>query len=652
MKIDTTMRGAVAQTVVGATLALLVACGGGGAGGQGEGPLPGSVPEGQGGTPPVVDIGASSPSFVQLVATNSFTLPSDGRTPVELEAYVVDRNNVVLPDQVVTFGAIDAVSPPGVRLEVTDGGKTDATGRASARLMLFGNPANRSVTVAAKAGALSSQPIVIDVAGTSLAISGPSAITHGGSADYTISVRDSGGSPGRSQELTVTSGKGNVISAPKVTTGTSGQASVQVIATLAGTDTLTVEGAGTSATFLVEVSDRSLTFASSAASRLPIASTPSTFTINYAQLGGIPAGTWAKLSTTRGTITPLDVDISSGTATFSVTSPHSGLAKLTATAGNVTATWPVTFFATTPAAINIQASPQIISANVANSTDQRSSLYMTVRDASGNPVPARRLALRTPNDPSGGSIDPPVVVTDASGRAEASFIAGPNVTAPNAVTFVARDLDASPMLQSQPAALTVSRRELFVRVQTGNSVESSDSPPVYRKRFAVVVTDSAGNGIDAVSIQAKLIPVFYREGTWVPGPQGWRENITRSSPSEDANYDGVCQAGEDANLDGYLTPGNVASVSGAAATGADGIAELVVTYPKGFANWVEVILEVTGRSAGTENQTAQRFWLPVAAADIANVQASPPGGESSPFPYPRDAAPSYPEVPTSSCPMP
>ncbi len=654
------LRRFAAGVAIGVMTVVLVGCGGGaGAGGQGAGQL---VAEGTGGPTPELpgDAGAStstesSARLIQLVTRNSSTLPTDGRTPVELEAYVMDKNNVALPDQVVTFVAIDAISPAGVRLQMTDGGKTDATGRASATLLLSGNPTNRAVTVAAKVGELSSPLIAISVTGTSLTISGPSAITQGGRADYTISLRDSGGSPVASQTVAITSKSGNAISPATLTTSSSGQGTVQVSGAIAGPDTLTVSGAGASASLSLDVSDRSLAFAAGSAARLPIGPIGGSFVINYFELGGVPAGTWANLATTRGKIMPTDIDISSGSAAFSVSSQQAGLAKLTAVAGNVTTTWPVMFYATTPSLVDLQSSPQIIAANVGDSTDQRSALYVTVRDASGNPVPGRRIALTTAQDPSGGVIDPPVVVTDASGRAQSSFIAGSNVTAPNAVVVVARDMNASPLLESSPASLTVSGRELFVRVNTGNKVESepADTPPVYRKRFAVIVTDSAGNGVSAVSIQAKLIFIAYSEGEWV-WPQGglqWEHTGRTVYPSEDGpGFDGVCTAGEDDNGDGYLTPGNVASVSGAAATGADGIAELVVTYPKGFATWVEVILEVTGRSAGTESQAAQRFWLPVAADDLRNAAVPPPGGGTSPFPYPRDSSFFYPGLPGGSCP--
>ncbi|MFP5405575.1 MAG: hypothetical protein ACLGHY_04295, partial [Gammaproteobacteria bacterium] len=414
-----------------------------------------------------------------------------------------------------------------------------------------------------------------------------------------------------------------------------GKATVQVGGSMPGADTLTVSGAGTSAAFPLEVSDRSLAFAPGSPLQVQIGPAGGTFVLNYSELHGVPPGTVASLLTTRGSILPRDkADISSGTAAFNVSSQQAGPAKLTAMVGNVSATWPVAFYASTPSVINVQSSPQIISANVGDSTEQRSSLYVIVRDANGNPVANRRIALTTLQDHSGGIIEPGVVMTDASGRAEASFIAGRNVTAPNAVMVVARDVDAS--VESSPASLTVSRRELFVRFHGDNKLEKSDSA-TYKKRFAVIVTDSAGNGIDKASIQAKIVSVGYREGHWTKGSP-WTQSITAVFPSEDVGFDGFCStAAEDANRDGYLTPGNVASVSGSSATGADGIAELVVSYPQGFAQWVEVILEVTGRSAGSESQSAMRFWLPILSDDLADENLEPPG-VTSPFPYPRDAA--------------
>src|SRR5690606_16106629 len=94
--------------------------------------------------------------------------------------------------------------------------------------------------------------------------------------------------------------------------------------------------------------------------------------------------------------------------------------------------------------------------------------------------------------------------------------------------------------------------------------------------------------------------------------------------SEDVAGPGVCDAGEDVNGDHVLTPGNVASYTVQSQTDANGVAVLNIVYPKSFAQWVQMQLEVTASVGGTEGYNAITIPLPILASDVTNADVAPP----------------------------
>lgn len=595
----------------------------------------------QGGASAGTGAGASDLT-VQLTADKA-TLSSDGKAPVTLTATVVDGSGIARALKAVEWKIADPVSPIGVRLENVQT-KTDGTGKAGATLALSGNPTNRSVSVTATSEGASAS-MTVDVAGTTLALSGPQTVSLNGTPSrYTINLRDSGGLGIARQTLTVTSSAGNRLSTGSPVTDASGQATFELTGTVAGTDTLSVSGIGAGTTFAVNVANESLAVIVPSTD-LPIG-VNSNVAVTYSKAGGIPVGATVTLNSTRGTVSPSTASIASGTATFTITSTTAGPATIYATVGTTQSAANANFVSTTPARIDLQGTPNIIGPNQPGQTTERSTLLAVVRDAAGNPVKGAMVAFANPIDPSGGTIDPAVGLTDASGLATSAFIAGPTATAPYAVQLTAQVLGTT--VPAAAFSLSVSRQTLFVRVETDNVIEKVPDPPIYRKRYAVVVTDSTGNAVPGAEVQIKLTPTKYATGYYclsqtvegsdppyidchVDGGR-WLQKKTGEYPSEDVNKDGVCQAGEDANLDRQLTPGNVASTSAGVTTDASGVSTILVSYPQGFATWVEVFLEVTVRVGGTEGANGTLFWLPISADDL-NDKTKPPPGATSPFPY-------------------
>jgi hypothetical protein len=617
--------------------AVLVACGGTGAGANG-------------GSAVTAGAGAAGAQTTQVQLTSDkLVLNSNKSTPVQFTAVIVDGNGAAIPSRNLTWQVTDTLTPSGVRLEgvVT---KTDATGKATASLILSGDQSNRTVKVSAITPD-NQASIDIAIAGTSISISGPQTVPFGGVASrFTINLKDSAGLGISSKTLTVSSRSGNSIAqGASVTTDQSGKAVIDVIGAVTGADQLSVSGLGTVAAFDIAVSNESLQVIPAA---LDIAiGTPSTVQVVYTKNGGIAPGTSVSLVTTRGTVTPSGlVDISSGTASFTISSSTAGPITLAATVGTTQGVANARFIAVTPASIDLQATPAIVGPNQVGQTAERSTLIAIVRDVSNNPVRGKLVAFTNPTDPSGGSVDPPTSITDDSGRATSTFIAGPTPTAPNGVVLKALVIGTA--LEST-ANVSVSRSELFVRIGRGDKIEVDDIRAVYKYQYAVIVSDSTGNPVKNANVQIRLTPTRYREGVmfifsfpgtgsvvtsryaidspktradtgtgpYVPDPQ--YPTFKDWTPSEDLNKDGICQAGEDLSLDGILTPGNFATASSNVLTGDDGAAGVVITYPKQAALWNQVLIEATVKVGGTEGTASAEFELLALASDLTIIDKLP-----------------------------
>jgi hypothetical protein len=601
-------------------MSVLGACGGGGAGAGGGG----AGTSGDGGGESV------------RVLADSTTLNSDGKSTINLTAIVTSVAGVAMKNAQVAFAVSDPDGAGNVSVQVLNA-ITDATGAATAKMTLLGNPRSRDLSVVSTVGKTVSSPLIIRVTGTAVSVTGPSslALNAGSPSSFTVTVKNSSGVPIAGQPVTATSGKGNTISPASAVTNGSGQAVFGVTGTKPDADVLTFTALGENAVANISVAGQGLAISAGSGFSdvggvkvVPIGAT-ATVQVAYQASGAIPGGTTVTAASTKGTVTPATQSIASGTATVGVSGTSPGPATVTAVVNGITAEFNFNFVAVTPAQVLVQSSPSTVGPNVGGATDQRTTLTATVLDASGFPVPGQLVSFNAIDDPSGGSISPGLATTDLSGRATAAFIAGPNVTAPNAVRIRA----SSAGIASTEALLSVSRSQLFVRLGTDNEVERLDRVALYRKTYAVVVTDATGNAVKGATVQASLRPLRYRTGQWTVVGSAWTQQITGTFDSEDVDRNGVCSATEDLNNDGQLTPGNIASIAAEVVTGDNGTAALQLQYPREFALWVDVLVEVRIQVAGSEGVASAQFWLPIAANDINSTSVAPPG-QFSPLPYP------------------
>jgi hypothetical protein len=582
---------------------------------------------------------ASADSITLLASSPQ--LGSSGSDLVTITAIVKDDNNNLLSGVSVVF-----TSNSG-SLAVTQS-TTDDSGEAIATLDPGGDFTNRTITVTATVGSLS-ETVDISVTGTSLAISGENSATLAGTTALIITLTDSDGDPISGKTLTVSSSLGNTLSAASLTTSSIGQATLNVTAVNAGTDTITASAQGATSTHTLTISgDQFQMTEPVAGADIPIydpidPDSCAQVQVSWQKSSTPVVGSVVSFSATRGTlysdaactITATSATTNpSGIATMYVSSTNAGPSTLTAYVTNgPTTSRSVNFVATTPDSIALQASPTTIGPNDGSQTQQqRSTLTAVIRDASNNLVANKVVRFSIIQDNSGGTLTTATATTDSLGRASTSYVSSAATTAQDGVVIRAA-VDEDPAINVS-IALTVAQSSLFVRLGTGNEIEVP-SLTTYRMPYTVMVTDASGNAADNTTVNISVNPLRYGKGSY-SGPGAWvitydglctSEDLILNDPQYDLN--GVLDAGEDLNSDGILTPGNVASAPSPVTTGSDGTFEFGITYPQEYANWVEVELVASTTVAGTESRHSVVFWLPIAADELEDDPAPP--GVVSPF---------------------
>ncbi len=611
------------------------------------------------------------PANLELLVSNA-QLGSDGASEVTLTAVTKDSKNNALENQAIDF--------------TTDFGKiivtrkvTDKTGTATATLSTSGDKANRIINVTANAAGVASTN-KIEVTGTTVSITGQSAMVAGTTSDISIFLKDSSGKGIPNQAVTLSSTLGNTLSSVAPITDALGQAKVTYAATKGGTDTLKASALNAAGALTTTISTTDFTITAAAP---PAGSSPKEvkigdsrlLTVHYA-IAGVPQGGVVNLATTRGTLTPsgaISLD-ANGNATVSLSGVTAGPALVSASINGGPATQiPMELIAVTPSKITVQPSPSTIGVNFNGSTAEKSTIKAVVRDIANNPVKNQTVVFNLSTDVSGGGLSQGTAISDSNGEAFIVYTAGASVTPLNGIVIDAY-VQGSPAVKTF-ATLTVGKKALFIKIGTGNFI-NIESPTQYSQDFVILVTDAAGNPVSGVPVTLNLIPVSYDKGyySWtnffdlnVNNNFAWAQvRMTNASfdpadplfsthcsnedknqnglldGSEDTNRNGVLDAGEDINgngvldfgedinKDGTLTPGNPATVVGNPITDATGASFIKVIYAKEFASWVAVKLEAKAVVSGSESASYTSFTLRGAGSDYTDL-AKPPAGIESPY---------------------
>ena len=648
-----------ASLFLAATLAILAGCG------SGSGLSNGTTS----GTPTSTTTGTTgttgSPAASVQLLVSSPQVPSSGTTTVDLTAVVLSASKQTLSGKTVTFS-------PGTDTTAfisNVSGVSNADGVVTAKLNIGVNKVDRTIAVTVMADTATATNN-IDVIGTAITVSGNSSLAFGASSTLTFSLKDSAGTPLQGVALSLSSQTGNTIVMTPATgiTNSSGQVSAVVTASKAGNDLLTASGGGASATMALIVSSASFAFsaptlvAPATTIDIPL-SPPKTVSVNWndAAAGGPQVGKQITFASSRGLVSgsPATTD-ATGAASVTVSSPlSSGPAIITASGpgGTPAATLNVVFVATAANSVTVQAVPSTIQVTTTSASQATNSSTITavVRDAAGNLVKNAGVDFSIAADPSGGTITAARGITDVSGSASVTYIAG-NISSPqNGVKIVATVSDvngtAPGVSVTNTTALTVTGQSLFVRLGTDFTVGSS--PPFNVKQYFAIVTDSGGHPVAGTEVRFVLRPGRYEKGSYsaaiaagttttttdpvtgavttvIAPDTPAKQFVTATCANEDTDFSGILTASKDLNQNGQLDPGGIASVSPSATTDANGIATASITYPKSHATWVEVTLEARTGVAGNDPPALATFFLPGLLADY---EVGGPASMASISPY-------------------
>ena len=569
-------------------------------------------------------------------------IPSNNSASATITAFVRDADNNFLAGVPVTFSATSG------GLAVTTA-TTNAAGQATATLGTAGDPTNRTITVTATAGKQAGT-VTIGVVGTAVALSGPASLIQGAKGTFTVTLTASAGAAIPSQTVTVSSAAGNTLSAASVQTNTSGDATFTLTGSKPGADTVTATVLGQTATASVTVSNQAFAFTVPAASALIALTANQTVTLVWTTAGVAQAGKVITFSTTRGTFngsttatTATATTGATGAASVTVAAATAGPAIITATSAGVSAELAVTFVATDPVSMDLQASPATIA------TSGQSTITAIVRDPNNNLVEGQTVSFQL-NDVTGGSLSVGSAVTDVQGKAQTVYTASTTASATDGVIITA-SVPAAPAVPVETVKLTVGGQTVFLSLGTGENISENSNKTQFILPFVVQAQDAAGNAVNGVNITLNVQSQQYGKGGWVLFNSAWVQTgvpggapYTMAPPAitvcanEDVNHNGILDPGEDLNGNGKLDPGNIAAVSpgtvttaattitnGSSTTTINGSAALTVTYPEDHALWVQVMLTAAATVSGTESSTTSTFWLPILASYVTTTTSSPPG---------------------------
>lgn len=557
---------------------------------------------------------ASSQSRIRLYA-DSTQLNSDGATPVNLYAILTDASGVVVEGKTLTF----SVNNDGVLQSVSS--TTDASGQATAQLSTAGNKANRVITVTATLDSVTST-LPVSVVGTTLTVTGNSSLSTSSTSTLTARLTDSAGDPIANQTVSITSTGSavGIIGSTSPSTNANGQVTVTVSGVSAGSGSITFTALGATASQALTVTGASSTISfNSLTGNATTVGTTETMTVNG------PASTVISLSASRGTVTPSTVTTNgSGTATFSYMSTAAGPATVSGSAnsGSLMGSYSFTVNATTAASINLTANKSILA------TQEQVTLTATVRDSSGNVVPGKQVDFSV-TDSIGGSIASPISsLTNSSGQASATYVAGNASSGTNGVTVSAL-VNGTAISASQ--LLTVVAGANNINLTMDNSLTADGL--FYVKTFTAKATNTAGNPVAGQTIQFRVFPISYKKGgmTYNSTLSLWVQSGTITTcAAEDTDHSGSIDGGEvDVNGNNQPDPSPSESVTSSVTTDSNGEATVNLRYPKERASWLTVTIEAYNGSSGGQALASRTITLSTLLADAQN--SDPPAFQTSPF---------------------
>ena len=588
---------------------------------------------------------------IQLFASSQ-QLASSGAQSIELSAIAKDDSNNLLEGVTIKFSSNSGALGKILDDSGESSNLTGPDGKVVMKLSTQDEPSNRVILVTITSGDITDS-LEVEVVGTTLTLTGSASLALNDETNYIVNVLDSDGNGIAKADVAISASNTGELTIPaNVITDSEGQATIKVTGTTGGINTIIVSALGAMANQDVSVQADSFLFTSfsNGVDIVNPSNTPIVPDVSLTQTASViltwqrdgalvPNGTPVTFTTTRGVLNASSASTVDGKVTATLTASDAGTAIITLVGSDtvdgktieLTNQLEFEFFADTASTIKAQASPNSIGPN-----KQTSSVSVVVKDVNGNLVKNKKIKFVL-EDTSGGEIFPATSVTDSSGSASTIYTS--NSTSAKDAVSITVVVEDTPTI-NDVVYLTVSDRELFISLGTGNKVEELGTTD-YVKEYSIFVTDAESNAVENVELTVSAIPESYYKGFWMQTYDGddfivWAAagEGSLSKPTsiinpikcnnEDSNSNGILDNGEDFNDDGELTPGNIVSISGDFITDSDGRSVIRVIYPQSYAHWLDAKLIVSGKVTGSESSTQTIFTLPVLAEHVSDENISPP----------------------------
>jgi hypothetical protein len=600
------------------------------------------------------------------LAASSPTILSDNSNYTTITVYAL-ANNAAVGGVVVSLSA-DTMLLGAANVTTSTNTPATVTFRSG------GNPINRTATITATAGTVSTQ-IPIQIVGSTVTLgSSATSLSIGSNALLTVTPKNAGGSivSGASVALTQTpAGRVTFMTAASGTTNSTGTFTATIQGATSGTATITATALGATATTNLTVStvadafaiDQQMINSVIIANNTTTAMKINTDTLNirvHAPDGvanvtfATTIGQWNGGGTQVVTVTPSGNEASANLKTTQV-----GVASIQIYNTDVPATMATLTVAMSSGAaadhITLQAAPTNVPASVGTTTGS-STLTATVYDISDNPIGGVPVAFSIVTPSSGGETVLPVIATTAStttsslglGQAIASFTSG--------------------SLASGAAGIEIRASVAGTTVETGTSPSGNDAIIIvggvagslafgqatvistldnatYSYPMSVLVADSAGAAVSGAVVSLSVFPIAWSTGVTTACAYDTDNDINEGTFwTEDINENLILDAGEDGKRTYYTgtyagtdakdagtKTGSIVPESSAAGTvpstvttDSNGVATFNLNYPKQSAIWTIVRLRGTTQVSGSETRAELIFRLPALESDVSPCLLSCP----------------------------
>jgi hypothetical protein len=300
-----------------------------------------------------------------------------------------------------------------------------------------------------------------------------------------------------------------------------------------------------------------------------------------------------------------------------------------------TSTVPAVPVGTAIASASVSANPSVVPVNLAGSQTNRAEIRALFLGSNNLPIPNVRVRFDLNGDVNsiGGTFTTgaTTLFSDSNGIVTTAYVPAVRSSPTDGVTIRAcyGKNDTDPNLINCTTAklvtLTVTSEPLGVAIGTNELVIVNEL--TYVKKLVISVSDSAGNAKPDVNLVVSVDLPNYRKGFYTAGQSAWIKTETAICANEDTNRNGVLDPGEDVNGDGQLWPRKPDVIISLlqSKTGADGTAEVEITYAKDHGSWVDAFITVSASGvSGSEGRVTYLFApVPVDSASIKNVSQAP-----------------------------